>query len=87
MKVYSESSLTSFQFWAGAKDNAIRFTWDEMEQIEYVLEDIYPEGVEDTFINDLFWFSLDEVCELIGLRYDVDKDEIIRDEDEEEDEE
>ena len=40
----------------------------------------------DTEINDLFWFDFATVCEAIGLKYDADKDEIIRDGDGAEDE-
>lgn len=79
MRVYSEMSLTSFQFWAGAKDNAQRLTYDELEQIGYMLEDIYSEGIEDTTINDLFWFDFGCVVDWLGYKYDEENDEIIRD--------
>lgn len=82
MRVYSEMSLTSFEFWAGGKVNAEMLTYEELEQVGYVLEDIYEE-IEDTTINDLFWFDFSWVCESIGLQYDVENDVIIREEDEE----
>ena len=40
MKAYSEIPLTSFEFWAGAKVNAEILTYEEIEQIGNVLEDI-----------------------------------------------
>ena len=87
MRVYSEMSLTSFEFWAGAKENAKMLTYEEIEQVGCVLEDIYEE-IEDTTINDLFWFDFSWVCESIGLKYDEENDEVIREfEDEENDEE
>ena len=62
-------------------------TYEELEQVGYVLEDIYEE-IEDTTINDLFWFDFSWVCESIGLKYDEENDEVIREfEDEENDEE
>ena len=78
MRVISEMSLTSFKFWAGAESNAARLTYDEIEQVGYMLEDIYSDGIEDTQINDLFWFDFEIVCEWLGYTYDVDNDEIIR---------
>lgn len=78
MKIVSEMSLVNFEFWGGAKLNADMLTIEEMEQFEYVLEDLYSEGVTDTFINDLFWFELEWVCDCIGLQYDVENDIIIR---------
>jgi len=78
MKLIKEESLTNFEFWSGAKDNARDLTNEELEQIEEVLIDTYPEGMEETQINDLFWFDFAYVCELIGLEYDEDNAEIIR---------
>ena len=33
MKVISEMSLTSFEFWGGAKDRAKMLTYEELEEI------------------------------------------------------
>lgn len=79
MKVFREMSLTNFQFWAGAKDNAAMLEYDELEQLEYMLEDIYPDGMDEVLINDLMWFDFEQVCEWLGLELDVDKWEIKRD--------
>ena len=87
MKVFSEITLNNFAFWSGGKYNADRLTYEEKEQIEYMLEDIYGDGIEDVMINDLFWFDFEIVCEWLGYRYDVNKDEIIRDYNEDEIEE
>lgn len=78
MRVYSEMNLTSFEFWAGAKNNAERLTYDELEQLGYILDDIYNEGVEDVTINDIMWFDFEWVCEMLGYVYDVEEDEVIR---------
>ena len=53
MKVYSEMSLTSFEFWDGAKDRAKMLTYEELEEVGNVLESIYEE-IEDVTINNLF---------------------------------
>ena len=53
MKVYNEMSLTSFEFWGGAKDRAKMLTYEELEEIGNVLEDIYEE-MESVTINNLF---------------------------------
>lgn len=87
MRVISEMSLTSFEFWAGAKANAAMLTYDEIEEVGYVLEDIYEGEMEDTTINDLFWFDFEWVCESIGLKYDAENDEVIREIEEEVEEE
>lgn len=82
MKVYSDIDLSSFEFWCGAKNNAAMLTSSELDQIGDILEDTYPEGMSETEVNDLFWFDFAYICEMIGLQYDEEKDEIIRDEEE-----
>ena len=79
MTIKTEQSLRNFEFWSGAKSNAAMMTAEELDSVENELEAMYPEGMTDTEINDLFWFDFEYVCELIGLEYDADKDEIIRD--------
>lgn len=80
MTIKTEQSLRNFEFWSGAKSNAEMMTCEELDSVENELEALYPEGMTDTEINDLFWFDFDYVCELIGLEYDAEKDEIIREE-------
>ena len=72
----------------GAKDGANSFTYEELEQIEQELEQIYEE-IDETELNDLFWFDIEFICSLIGLEYDEEKDEPKREqeEDDEEDDE
>jgi len=67
MKIQTEQNLTAFNFWSGAKDNASYLTYTELNELESVLDDIYPEGMDETQLNDLFWFEFEAVCEWIGL--------------------
>ena len=76
MKIIREESLTSFKFWSGAKENAEKLTTEQLEEVERQLEEIYPEGMTDTQINDRFWFEFEWICKLIGLVYDPENDEI-----------
>lgn len=84
MKIISETSLADFEFWSGAKDTANRI-WEEkgregFDQLEAILEDLYPYGIDETKLNDLLWFNAETVYEWLGIG-DEDEDE---DEDEEE---
>lgn len=78
MTIKTEQSLRCFEFWSGAKSNAAMMTAEELDSVENELEALYPEGMTDTEINDLFWFDFEYVCELAGLEYDAENDEIIR---------
>lgn len=77
MKIIREDNLTNFEFWSGAKDNASMLTNEQLEEVTEALEEIYPEGMTETQINDLFWFDFEWICELIGLVYDAENDEIL----------
>lgn len=83
MKIYEEKSLVDFEFWSGARDTVKYFTDDELEQIESILEDAYPDGMEDTQINDIFWFEDDWIAQMLGYE---DFEAIMHRDDEEEDE-
>ena len=68
MKITSEINLTDFRFWSGAKDHS--FTYNELKDLEFVLEDCFSEELTDTSVNDMFWFEEEFLCESIGLDYD-----------------
>lgn len=66
MRIYEEKSLSNFEFWSGAKDRVCWLTNRDFDVIEDIIEDIYPDGVEDVYINDLFWFEEDWIAEMLG---------------------
>ena len=76
MRIYEERSLLDFKFWAGAKDRVKYFTDDEMRALEDYLSDLYPDGIDEMVLNDIFWHDADFLAEL--LSYDG-FDEIIND--------
>ena len=97
MKIYKEESLNNFEFWSGGRDRAEVLTYEQMEQVEAILEDLYPDGIDETEINDLFWFEEDTIAEWLGFESfeklekhnngnEDEEDEEEEDEDEEEDE-
>ena len=66
MKVTTETSLRHFEFWSGAADRVKYLSLEELDSIEAQLEELYPDGMTDTEINDLFWFDDDFIAELLG---------------------
>ena len=66
MKIYTESSICNFEFWSGAKDTVKYLTASELEEIEAILEELYPEGMSGTELNDIFWFEDDWIAEMLG---------------------
>lgn len=70
MKLISELNLNTFPFWGGAQDFAERLSTTELSNIKITLEELYPKGITDTQLNDLFWFEDEWVCEVLGLDID-----------------
>lgn len=93
MKIYEEKSLRDFEFWSGAKCRAEVLTPEELDQIEAIFEEIFPDGMSDTAINDVFWFEEDWVAEMLGFEdfealerhHNGDDDDDDDDEDDDED--
>ena len=72
MKIYSEKSLRDFEFWRGACDNANKLSLEQLDEVETALDDIYPNGMDETAVNDLFWFDFDWICSLLGYEDEED---------------
>ena len=67
MRVINEISLSDFDFWSGAADRAAVLTDDQFDQIEAIFEDMNPDGMTDTEINDIFWFEEETIAEWLGF--------------------
>lgn len=78
MKITKEMELRDFEPWEGAvyiyeklKD------LDLLDQLELVLEDCHPEGIDEGSLNDILWFESDWIVEVLGVKtYDQIQEEI-----------
>jgi hypothetical protein len=91
MKLYTEKSLSSFEPWSGAKDT-FKFLEDHdlLDDLEAILENAYPDGMDETALNDLLWFEPETVYDWLGVEVDEDGqpiEESEEDEDETEEDE
>lgn len=66
VKIYSEIDIRDFEFWEGAEYTADAFTEEELATIQDRLVELYPDGMSDVELNDLFWHDEDFVAELAG---------------------
>ena len=67
MTIKTETTLKNFDFWSGAKDTVKYLTESELDTIESYLEELYPEGMTDTELNDFIWFEDDTIAEWLGF--------------------
>ena len=69
MKIYSEISIANFEAWSGGKDTLDRIiSEDKCDELEAILEELYPDGMTDTQLNDLLWFEPETVFNWVGIR-------------------
>ena len=69
MTITYELDLNSFQAWSGAKDTLERIQREgKCAELENVLEELYPDGMTETELNDLLWFEPETVYEWLGIR-------------------
>ena len=68
MKVFKEISLCDFEGWSGA-DKTIRIIVenDKVEEFDQLIEELYPEGIDETNLNDLLRFEDDWIFEALGI--------------------
>ena len=75
MIVTRDISLRDFEPWNGAVSTYEALSVEELDQLESELEQLYPDGMDETELNDLFWFEEDEVFRLAGHTPDDEEEE------------
>lgn len=84
MTITYELDLNSFQAWSGAKDTLDRIQREgKCEELENVLEELYPDGMTETELNDLLWFDSESVYEWLGIRSEEQIEKEIKEAEEE----
>ena len=69
MTITYELDLNSFQAWSGAVDTLERIQREgKCAELANVLEELYPDGMTETELNDLLWFEPETVYEWLGIR-------------------
>lgn len=69
MTITYELDLNSFEAWSGAKETLERIQREgKCEELENILEELYPNGMTETELNDLLWFEPETVYEWLGIR-------------------
>ena len=89
MKITKETSLRNFEGWSGAVDTLNTLTDDQKDALEANLEELYPDGMDESSLNDFLWFENDTVAEWLGFDdwEDLERENSGEEEDEEEENE
>jgi len=65
----SNISLENFNAWSGAVETKEAIiNADKASDFDYLIEELYPDGIEETQLNDLLWFDEDFIFESLGIK-------------------
>ena len=79
IKVMKEINIEDFEAWSGGKDTLDRIIEEGKEkEFEDYISDLYPDGIDETQLNDILWFDSDQVFQDLGIN-EYDTDEIVED--------
>jgi hypothetical protein len=84
MKIISEKSIAEFEAWSGAintKDQIIEA--GKADEFDAYIEDLYPNGIDETTLNDILWFDCDSILQELGIEEDEEDGEEIEEDEEE----
>lgn len=69
MKVISEVYLRDFNAWSGAESTKQRIIQEgKADEFDSLMEELYPDGLTDTLLNDILWFEPEWVFENLGIK-------------------
>ena len=71
MKIINATNLQYIEFWGNAKETAKRID-EELgasgcNLLDAILTDAYPEGIDETELNDILAFEANDVFDWLGI--------------------
>lgn len=64
----------SFKPWSGAISTyETILEADKLEEFESLIDELYPEGIEETKLNDILWFEPEFIFESLGMETDEEE--------------
>lgn len=69
MKTFNENTrLVDFDAWSGAKDTKETIlNANKGEEFDNLIEELYPDGLSETNLNDILWFESDWIYKQLGI--------------------
>lgn len=76
MKTYNDNAtLVDFAAWSGAKGTKQSIiNNDKADDFDRLIEEIYPDGLSETKLNDILWFESDWIFESLGITEEENED-------------
>ena len=77
MKTFNENTtLVNFDAWSGAVDTKERIIQEgKADEFDNLIDELYPDGLSETQLNDILWFEEDWIFEMLGISDEEEDDE------------
>jgi hypothetical protein len=74
MKTFNETNLVNFNAWSGAVETKERIINEgKAKDFDSLIDELYPDGLSETHLNDLLWFEEDWIFEQLGIENEEDE--------------
>lgn len=76
MLITCEKSIENFEAWSGAvytKNRIIEA--GKVDEFDFMIEELYPDGIDETNLNDLLRFESDWIYESLGISEEDEEEE------------
>ena len=81
--INNDATLENFEAWSGAESTKETILQaGKAEEFEQLIEELYPDGLEETALNDILWFEPEWIFESLGISQDDEDEETDEDENE-----
>lgn len=77
MKTFNENTtLVNFDAWSGAVETKERIINEgKADEFDNLIEELYPDGLSETALNDILWFEEDWIFESLGIDNEEESEE------------
>jgi hypothetical protein len=76
MEAFNETTLADFDAWSGAKDTKQTILDNNKgDKFNSLIEELYPDGLSETKLNDILWFDSEWVFESLGISEEEEEEE------------
>lgn len=74
MKVHGEITLRNFEAWSGAVETKNRILAEgKGEEFDALIEELYPDGIDETQLNEFLWFEEEWIFECLGITEETEE--------------
>ena len=69
MKIFNDiASIKTFNAWSGAVDTQEKIINEgKADEFDNLIEELYPDDLTETTLNDLLWFEDEWIFEMLGI--------------------